>query len=197
MKKLVILSFALLLSYGATAGLPFISLGVKAGLSAEKQNVNWADMNPGKLNNSAMGYHAGIVLRVDLPVLPIFVQPELLYNWSKIKSDNASTIGDVKLSNFNVPVLVGVGFGSAKMIKLRANLGPVFNLASTAKVGDMTDSDIANALKKNTVTWTAGIGIDLLGIMLDARYNGSFKKTKVAAISAHPNSWTFSLGYLF
>lgn len=197
MKKIVVLALALLVSYGAVAGLPFISMGIKAGLAAEKQKVDWANLNADLLNEATTGYHAGIVLRVDLPVLPIYFQPELLYNWSKIKANNASTIGDIKLSNFNVPVLIGTGFGSAKMLKLRANLGPVFNLASQAKIGDTEFSDLATALRKNTVTWTAGVGIDIIGIMFDVRYNGTFKKTKVGDITASPRSWTFSLGYIF
>ncbi len=203
MKKIVILSMALFLSYAVSAGLPFVSVGVKAGIVTEKQKMDWSYPSVDMFNKATTGYHAGIVLRVDLPVIPIYFQPELLYNWSKIKSPtppaDGSSLGNVNLSNFNVPVLVGVGFGSAKMLKIRANVGPVFNLASTAKVEhlDPAHSGLTDVLKKNSVSWTAGVGIDLVGIMFDVRYNGVFKKTKVDNITASPRSWTFSLGYLF
>jgi hypothetical protein len=197
MKKIITLALALFVSYAAMADLPFISMGVKIGLAAEKQKMDWGNLSTDMFNKATTGYHAGIVLRVDLPVLPIYFQPEILYNWSRIKSENADTLGDVKLSNFNVPLLAGVGFGSAKMLKLRANIGPVFNLASQAKIGDTEYSDLADALRKNTVTWTAGVGIDIIGIMFDVRYNGAFKKTKVNDITVSSSSWTFSLGYLF
>ncbi len=205
MKKIIILALAMFISLSATAGLPFISLGLKAGINTEKQHLSYSGTDienianiADAINKATTGYHFGIVMRLDLPVLPIFIQPELNYSFSRTKT-NISTVGNLTHGNFNVPVLFGVGFGSAKMLKLRANFGPVFNLISTVTTnGDNFHSHtFIEPLEKNTVTWTAGVGIDLLGIMFDVRYNGAFKKTKVNAITTCPSSWSFSLGYLF
>lgn len=64
-------------------------------------------------------------------------------------------------------------------------------------------ADLENMFRKQTVTWTAGIGVDLFNIMVDIRYNGVFSKKDIAnigdlaSINTRPTSWTFTIGYLF
>ena len=89
----------------------------------------------------------------------------------------------VTTNNFSVPVLVGVGIGSSNFVKVRANVGPVFNLVSTANFSNVENvADLENMFRKQTVTWTAGIGVDLFNIMVDIRYNGVFSKKDIANI---------------
>ena len=212
MKKIITFALAIMITSAAVAGnnnkLPFISMGVKFGISTEstKLKVDGLGWTLNMPSDKFTGYHAGAVFRLELPVIPIYIQPELVYNWGKIKE---STWKDIKLSTFNVPVLLGFGVGSSNLLQIRSNLVPLFNLVSESKIGEISIGGIADAFRKPTVTWTAGLGIDIIGITFDVRYNGQFKKnettlqitglqdaTGISASERH-QSWTFSLGYLF
>ena len=202
MKKIALAVAALLISVSAMAGnnykLPFVSFGIKAGYTTNQQKIDYkALLNAETIKKNASGFNAGIVARVDFPLLPIYVQGELLYDWGLNPTS-------VTTNNFSVPVLVGVGIGSSNFVKVRANVGPVFNLVSTAKFSNVENvADLENMFRKQTVTWTAGIGVDLFNIMVDIRYNGVFSKKDIAnigdlaSINTRPTSWTFTIGYLF
>lgn len=207
MKKLTTIIIALLITTSAMAGnnLPFISFGLKAGFTSNQQSIDLNVLSSvSKFKDNASGFHLGGVARVDFPLLPIYVQGELLYDWGRY---NNFTIGEntsnVTTNAFSVPVLLGVGIGSTSFLKIRANLGPVFNLVSTAKWSGNNNVNIDNIFRKQTVTWAAGVGLDIFRVMLDIRYNGTFSKNKIGnigdlgSINARPTSWTFSLGYLF
>lgn len=209
MKKFLTLALAGIISVSALAGnnnsLPFISFGIKAGYTSNQQKIDYKTiLNADHIKKNASGFNAGVVARVDFPLLPLYVQGELLYDWGKYKDVNfIGTNMNVTTNNFSIPVMLGVGIGSSSFVKLRANLGPVFNLVSSAKFSDITNANLENVFRKQTVTWTAGIGIDIFRLMLDVRYNGVFSKKQVGAIGelasvdASPTSWTVSLGYLF
>ena len=211
MKKIALAVAALLISVSAMAGnnykLPFVSFGIKAGYTTNQQKIDYkALLNAETIKKNASGFNAGIVARVDFPLLPIYVQGELLYDWGKYKDVSLTGLNptSVTTNNFSVPVLVGVGIGSSNFGKVRANVGPVFNLVSTANFSNVENvADLENMFRKQTVTWTAGIGVDLFNIMVDIRYNGVFSKKDIAnigdlaSINTRPTSWTFTIGYLF
>lgn len=210
MKKITVFAAALLISVSAMAGnnykLPFVSFGIKAGYTTNQQKIDYKTLlNAESIKRNASGFNAGIVARVDFPLLPIYVQGELLYDWGRYKDVPLSDFTtNVTTNNFSVPVLVGVGIGSSNFVKIRANLGPVFNLVSTAKFSNTDNvANLENMFRKQTVTWTAGIGIDLFKIMVDVRYNGVFSKKDIAkigdlmSVNTRPTSWTFTIGYLF
>ena len=204
MKKIALAVAALLISVSAMAGnnykLPFVSFGIKAGYTTNQQKIDYkALLNAETIKKNASGFNAGIVARVDFPLLPI-------YDWGKYKDVSLTGLNptSVTTNNFSVPVLVGVGIGSSNFVKVRANVGPVFNLVSTAKFSNVENvADLENMFRKQTVTWTAGIGVDLFNIMVDIRYNGVFSKKDIAnigdlaSINTRPTSWTFTIGYLF
>lgn len=206
MKKFTVLAAALLISVSAMAGnnLPFISFGLKAGYTANQSKIDYKELLNVKKN--ASGFNAGLVARVDFPVVPIFVQGELVYDWGKyndMELPMSSNPVSVTTNNLSVPVLVGVGIGSSNIVKIRANVGPVFNLMSKAKFNNAPEITVAEDLfRRQTVTWTAGIGVDLFNIMIDVRYNGVFKKkvvnvADITSVNTTPTSWTVSIGYLF
>ncbi len=206
MKKLIVLCTILTIASGTMmAGLPFINFGAKVGMTSQETDI--------KLNNTtaikntiknATGYHVGLVARVKLPV--VFIQPELLYNWYKT-SINATILGtelgsDVKINSFEVPLMLGARCGLGKVIGFRVNAGPVFNLATDVSVSnDALGEYYKSSFNKQSVTWTAGLGIDLFSLMLDVRYNGQFKKNSdtIDGIDARikQTSWSASLGILF
>lgn len=212
MKRVITLLLALLISASAFAGnnksLPFISFGLKGGFTSNQQKF---DVNvitsSAEWKKNASGFNLGAVARVDFPLIPIYVQGELVYDWGKFNNVNIanliSTNTNVTMNTLSVPVLLGVGIGSTSFIKIRANAGPVFNLVSSAKLSGFNDVNLEHMFSKQTVTWTAGLGIDLFRIMVDVRYNGVFKKNKISnasdmlSVNTRPTSWTFTVGYLF
>lgn len=212
MKKFATLIFAALISVSALAGnnnsLPLFSFGIKAGYTANQQKFDINTLlSSDAFKKNAAGFNAGIVARLDIPVVPIYVQGELLYDWGKYKGVELAqglSTSDVTTNNLSVPVLVGVGIGSSNIVKVRANLGPVFNIMSKAKFSNLENAaSYEDIFRRPAVTWTAGLGVDLFNIMIDVRYNGVFKKreiTKVgdlASVNTTPTSWTISVGYLF
>lgn len=207
MKKLTTILLVLLITTSAMAAnkLPFISFGLKAGFTSNEQRVDFKTLtSTSEFKKNASGFHVGGVARLDFPLLPIYVQGELIYDWGKYNNfEFNNSTSSITTNSLSVPLLLGVGIGSTSFIKVRANAGPVFNLVSSAKWGGNQNVDIDNIFRKQTVTWTAGLGLDIFRIMIDVRYNGTFKKNEIsslgdmASINARPTSWTFSLGYLF
>ena len=119
MKKLLTLACAALISVSALAGnnnsLPLFSFGIKAGYTANQQKFDINTLlSSDAFKKNAAGFNAGIVARMDIPVVPIYVQGELVYDWGKFKgvqlAEGLST-SDVTTNNLSVPVLVGVGIG--------------------------------------------------------------------------------------
>lgn len=206
MKKIVTLILALTvtttaLMAGNNNSLPFIKFGAKFGLTSEKQNVNLSSMDNIEkfLNDASTGYHAGITARVKIPLIPVFVQGEFLYNWNNININTGLINSKVKIRNFSAPVLVGLGIGAGDVARIRINAGPVFNFGTNISWNDNSLDFLDGLLDKPAVTWTAGVGVDFFGIMIDARYNGQFKKNEASFqnIDSKPTSWTVSIGFLF
>jgi hypothetical protein len=207
MKKLItICALAFLVAAPLSAKGGFLRFGFKAGMNVEQSHFNWngaSDAVLDALRDPSTGWHAGLVARLRVPLLPIFAQGELLYNWNRTNVGlPGGGDGSVRWQNFSAPVMAGVGVGLGDIFRLRLNLGPVFNFGSSVRVNlsDIYEGDaIAAAFERRPVTWTAGLGLDLLSLMFDARYNGSFGSNKVSLnnIRTRPTSWSFSLGLLF
>ncbi|MBQ5807759.1 MAG: hypothetical protein IIW26_04870 [Tidjanibacter sp.] len=93
------------------------------------------------------------------------------------------------------------------MASIRVNAGPVVAIAQNKGFRDLTESDFLDAwdkLKKDpTVTWTAGVGVKVLSLIAEIRYNGNFKGGKVdtenlqESIDPNRTSWNLSLGVMF
>lgn len=193
---LVMLAVASVWSAQAGNNLPFIKFGVKAGIISDQTKVDGGSLGT-LFENSNTGYQFGAVVRVSVPLLPIYIQPEVLYTTTKFGEDNLTA----SVSHIDVPVLLGAGIGIGTTAKVRVNAGPVFNVNSNSKVTLAGVSVESDELFKKSVGWTAGAGIDLFGFTLDFRYNGQFKDSEgefVGATSAvKSQNWSFTLGYLF
>lgn len=193
---LVMLAAASVWSAQADNNIPFIKFGVKAGISSDQTKVDGGSLGT-LFENSNTGYHIGAVVRVNVPLMPIYIQPEILYTSNKWGEDNLTAT----INHIDIPVLVGAGIGVGTTAKVRVNAGPVFNAGSNSKVTLAGISVESDDLFDKSVGWTAGAGVDFLGFTLDFRYNGQFKSNEgeVAGIESivKSQSWTISLGYLF
>jgi hypothetical protein len=166
MKKLLILFiilFAALENYGQ------FTFGPKIGYTASKLSTDLDSIAA----NAKSNFQIGAFFRFGKK---LYVQPEVFYATSGAKlkqSDSDGGVGEVKLKNISVPVLVGFKLINAKVINLRLMAGPVVNFIIDKKVtasefyqDPLQDSDFKNA------AWgfDLGAGVDVFFLTLDVRY---------------------------
>jgi hypothetical protein len=187
----------------------FFRLGIKGG-------VNLSTLNTSLLSNgisqfyvenakNQTGYVAGAYARIGRKV---FLEPELLvsakggtFNATNVASGNKKLV-DISYTNIDVPLLLGLKFGPLHFLG-----GPVasYQISSNESVdaafSNYLGSSIANGLSKSQISYQVGAGLDLLGLTLDVRYEGSLtdiaKDIKVPAgvtLSQKPSLVQVTLG---
>jgi hypothetical protein len=177
-----------------------LDFGVKAGLNFSELSNNRPDLYSS--TSGATGFLGGVYGRVGL--LGFFAQPEVVYSQRKgaftSKVDQTAVINT--LSYIDVPVLFGF-----KLVFARAYVGPNFQFLMDAKQKATSAAKDPNFSKDNynssSVGYQAGIGVDLLKLSLDLRYDGNFgslgKSVNVAGqnfdYSTRASMWQVSLGF--
>lgn len=194
MKKLI---FTLsLCGLGLMAHAQSIKTGLKAGLNLGSARVQEIQQD-WESDGLTAGVHAGLFTRFQLG--PLYVQPEAYYTFTQAQLKNTETLQNVEtlgldFHRLDVPVLVG--FKMARL--LRVNLGPFATvlLNTSAESNHPTNREaIENAAQdmynRAGWGWQAGIGVDILMLTLDARY-----ETTVGDLSSHDFASTNPLHYL-
>ncbi|HER07439.1 MAG TPA: PorT family protein [Bacteroides sp.] len=194
-------SDAQIFQYGVKAGIGFSSLRFDDinGINDGTQVYNLVT------GSAVMGYHLGVQTRVKVAMA--YLQPELYFITGGGTVEQVITSGvtaalDVKFSRLDVPLLVGVKLGPARL-----NLGPVgsFVLSESNELEKLVP-DYRVFSKAMTWGFQAGIGVDLLKkISLDARYEGSLSRLgenltiggSEFPLDARPRQWLISLGIWF
>lgn len=193
MKKLTVLFLAVLVSGSLFAQLP--SFGIKAGATAS--SLNTSDLAANYSSDNLLGYQLGAFVRINSGKL--YLQPEVVYNH---RSTQIAGFEDYNVTfdigTIDVPVLVGFKLLDAKVFNLRAFLGPEASFAT----GDGTTSDNVVLADFNKLTWymQAGVGIDLLFLTFDVRYEkglSNFINDYQDSGSLKNNVFVFSLGLKF
>jgi hypothetical protein len=193
MKKLIVALMCVIgASFSASAQYnPSFRFGLKAG--ANLSNINGS--NDLSLNNGgsafnfkdnsdrSLGFTGGVFFRYGKT---FYVQPELLlsqkggkFNVYKDGIKNEDGKVDLRFSNLDLPVLLGVRF--AKIF--RVNAGPIASLmlSKNGKIKDSFDeitgnngtSEFNNRL---AFGYQAGIGVDFGRLSVDVRYEGNFSE---------------------
>jgi hypothetical protein len=193
MKKLTVLFLAVLVSGSLFAQLP--SFGIKAGATAS--SLNTSDLAANYSSDNLLGYQLGAFVRINSGKL--YLQPEVVYNH---RSTQIAGFEDYNITfdigTIDVPVLVGFKLIDAKVFNLRAFLGPEASFAT----GDGSTSDNVVLADFNKLTWymQAGVGIDLLFLTFDVRYEkglSNFINDYQDSGSLKNNVFVFSLGLKF
>ncbi len=193
MKKLTVLFLAVLVSGSLFAQLP--SFGIKAGATAS--SLNTSDLAANYSSDNLLGYQLGAFVRINSGKL--YLQPEVVYNH---RSTQLAGFEDYNITfdigTIDVPVLVGFKLIDAKVFNLRAFLGPEASFAT----GDGSTSDNVVLADFNKLTWymQAGVGIDLLFLTFDVRYEkglSNFINDYQDSGSLKNNVFVFSLGLKF
>ncbi len=162
-----------------------VKLGFRLGISSQDltpdqlivKDENNNDNLGIKLDNAKYGVHVGFFAQFRSE--KFFIQPELLYNASKVdyKLEDLGGIGIVKdlftetYQSIDVPVNLGFRLGP-----IRLQGGPVAHIF----IGSDSQLDQINGydpdFDKLTFGWQAGIGLDIWKFILDLKYEGNFSQ---------------------
>jgi len=212
MKKYILI-FAIAIGMVSVSNAQILSFGIKGGLNYSKMKFDDVSNVVSGIKSynlmedeSFQGFHIGVMGR--LKVFNIFIQPELLFNTTGGKvvveevGTSVSKVKQVKYNKLDLPVLVGMKFGPA-----RINAGPVASvtLSSNSELGDIIPN-LETMSKGATIGFQAGAGIDILKkFTIALRYEGGLSKLG-DKLTVGGNSYAFdsrdrkflvSLGYFF
>lgn len=183
MRKLI---FTLCLALAATqlahAQLDF---GVKAGVNYNSNSIRNVSQDVLNGSKSKTGFHAGIFLEANIPIIGLYIRPEFVY--TQLSSEtvfNTNLAGAqarttaYEFKKIDIPVLLGkrfLGFG-------RVFIGPSFQYILE---GDFGLEDIKDVEADGfTMGLQLGAGVDIGNLGLDVRWERSFSDTESNFINA-------------
>lgn len=176
MKKVLLLFVALFVATAVNAQISPITFGPKVGYQTTKLSTSRESIKSDFKGNMAFGAFARLTIK------DFVVQPELLYYKSgKIIELNQSFLTPtvtISQSNFALPILLGYQFIDLPLIKMRANVGPVFYFAfgpteyTTNLLGEEITTTSDESFAEDTSIGAAlNLGIDLWKFTLDINYS--------------------------
>ena len=206
MKKalLAVAVAALAATYAPEARAQLFAMGVKGGLLVNSERLKFTNgTNDFDGKSTRAGFEAGLQFTVNLPLVPILIQPEIVYSRTSATYETGnSNAGDLKLRSnmFSIPVLVGMKFSS-----FRVMAGPVFTFPSMDRVSmDNLNEQFAPRYKDFLIGLQAGVGVTLGRVTIDARYHWQFTglstsevstSGKISNVDIKNGRFAFSLGY--
>ena len=172
-KVILILCIAFTCSQTLTAQKDF---GIKGGVNYNnKGDATFSSTGNDVIQGaeSKSGFHAGLWFRAKVPIIGLYIRPELVYTQVKseyIDSENKSS--NYTFNKIDVPVLLGKSFlGFAT-----AFVGPSFQyiLNDDFELSEVTTDD----LDKFSVGVQMGFGIELGNLGVDVRWERGLSKTE-------------------
>lgn len=215
MKKLLLTALVAMMSVVAANAhnniLGFFNVGARIGIISSSEHI---PMNSDEIKESikaeGTGWTGTIFARLSLPDTPFYLQPELQYTNTTIDLPSVEDLlpGEKEPEPeshkyIDLPVLLGAEFGLGSLASVRINAGPVFAISSEKGFKDLTEEDFIGAYKEPHVTWTAGLGVKVLSLIAEIRYNGNFTGGKIntedlaSNIDTNRTSWNLSVGVFF
>jgi hypothetical protein len=212
MKKIVVISIAVAF-LSITANAQLFQYGLKLGVnysSLAMEDIpdihDGADIYDLLAGETVRGFQAGLMTRINVAM--VFVQPELYFNVTggsveQLMENGASELLTVKFNRIDIPLLVGVKFGPA-----RINIGPVGS-AVVGSVNELQELISTVETVSSGLTWgfQAGIGLDLFNkLAVDVRYEGSLSQYgddsfEIGGMThnfdARPKQWIVAFGWWF
>ena len=179
-----------------------ISFGVKAGMNFDVNSEASSYINlPSGYNLTTEsgngGYHAGVWLRVKIPLLGLYVRPEVIYTDLSKYNLNTTIPGfeatqiENSLTKIDVPVLLGL-----KFLKFgNVFLGPNIQYLLKAESNFNSDSSSANDELSNdsideqiSVGLIIGAGVEFWKLGLDVRFETGFVSPETTDLSSISSS---------
>lgn len=184
MKKVFLLFAALFIATMANAQFD-IAVGPKVGYQATKLSLNKERIKSDFKGNMTFGVFGRVTIK------KFIVQPELLYfksgkifkldaigedfGWNNLVPNPTITINQ---SNLALPIYLGYQFVDLDLIKMRANVGPVFYFAmgkTEYQTNMMCDAEPLTTQESPTEAMTLGgalnLGVDVWRFTLDVNYS--------------------------
>jgi hypothetical protein len=198
MKKLTVLLLAVLVSGSLFAQMP--NFGIKVAATAS--SINTSDLAANYNSDNLLGYQLGAFLRINSGKM--YLQPEVVYNHrsTQLAGFSGGSL-DFNIGTIDVPVLLGFKLLDGKVFNLRAFLGPEASFATSKDytyTGGLKESDPISLSDFNDLTWyaQAGVGVDLLFLTFDIRYEKGLNDLYSGSdFNFKNNVWVFSLGLKF
>ncbi len=181
MKKIILaICFLFIGTHLSQAQLDF---GIKAGVNYNSNSIKEVSTDVFSGAESKTGFHAGIWLQAKIPVLGLFIRPELVYTKLSNSVDylSGTTVNPVSVTydfqKIDIPVLLG-----KKIFKVgRIFAGPSFQYILD---GDFSISDISDVKADGfTVGLQLGAGVDLGPLGLDVRWERGFSDVESSLIN--------------
>lgn len=171
MKKVfLMMSLAFAFSQTSTAQVGF---GLKGGVNYNSESITNSSEDVFTGTESKTGYHAGIWLRIKVPVVGLYIRPELVY--TNLKSEVLYTPKNITAYNtaynfqkIDIPVLLGKKFFGVGNVFI----GPSFQYIFSSDFSADSISDIDT--KGFTVGLQFGGGIELGKLGIDVRWERGF-----------------------
>ncbi|MEX0720493.1 MAG: porin family protein [Balneolaceae bacterium] len=164
--------------------------GVKGGLNlSTTTNTDDVAFKP--------GFVAGAFIKINVPVSPISVQPEVLFAQYGAKAADGGEESQ-QLDYIQVPVLLKVGFSPPlSLAKPYVYAGPYagFNTRAEAETDD-GNFDISDAVSDTDYGIAGGIGLDVMSFNIDLRYTAGLTNIFEDA-DAKNNALSLTLGIAF
>ena len=182
MKKVFLLFAALFIATVANAQISPITFGPKVGYQTTKLSLDKNVIKSDFKGNMAFGVFARLTIK------NVVLQPELLY-YKSGKMFEVNALGNdwglnnlvpnptftINQSNLALPVLIGYQFVDIPILKMRANVGPVFYFAVGKAEYSMNGEDIPLPVESATENMTMGaalnLGVDIWKLTLDVNYS--------------------------
>ncbi|MFI3285229.1 MAG: outer membrane beta-barrel protein [Rikenellaceae bacterium] len=175
--------------------------GVKAGA-----NISTVGTSEALKARSEYGYQAGISVGAEVPILGVGVEAEGLWVNNKMTFINEDgNKGDVISNSIEIPIMASIPV--FPIIPIRVKVGPSFMLYNKAEAnytnGTKEDLDAV----KSSIGYTIGLGLNIVKLTFDVRFNGQFKSSTPfnsffgenvpSKYDVRANTFSASVGYRF
>jgi len=180
-----------------------IDYGVKGGLNFNSaEQANYIGSANGAINaESRLGFHLGGFIEAKVPVLGLFIRPEVVF--TNIKSEYTNLVQPgaqtLTINKIDVPILIGKSF----LGTVRVFAGPSFQyiIDSSFNLNEYNQTDNDDL----SVGVQFGVGVKLGKIGIDARWEKGISNSKSKFLGAaassevnfdtRPNQFIIGLSY--
>lgn len=199
-----------------TAKAQELKVAAQAGLLLPKLDVEEIEKDLKKQEfKGSTGFQVGAAVHLRFNTIYLQVEPTYSRMGGKVELVKDGTSGNSRvevsekfaMSRFDVPMLLGARVGLGEVIGLRFNAGPMASLVLGNKsfrddlnqaYNEVNKSIDSNDIKNFQVAYQAGVGVDVLKLALDVRYEGMFGdyvKTEFMKLST--KQFVIKLSYFF
>ena len=213
MKKFIITALAIMATALSAEAhnniLGLFNVGGRIGIISSSEQIPMdGEAIKESITAEGTGWTGTVFARINIPKLPLYIQPELQYTNTTIDlpsiDDFIGEKEEVESQTYiDLPILIGAEIGLGSLASVRVNAGPVFAITSEKGFGDLVKDDFIAAYKDPVVSWTAGLGVKVLSFIAEVRYNGNFNGGEIhfddmeGSLNTNRTTWHLSIGVVF